>query len=190
MPLSWICSLSLSHPFSHGSWLIYHFNVSIYIVMILLGISMDDIMALWENNLRENWENNLRERIISEKIGRNWENLEVWFYTQGERVKSPVWFHYEINAMKTEIIRLLTIYGENREREREREEIGLNAYLRTKYVLVCAYKDVRTSLSPEWIQGHEFIIYSLNVYTNTWIHPPFYFFFLSLAYLFSSVFSS
>ena len=36
-----------------------------------------------------------------------------------------------------------------REREREREEIGLNAYLRTKYVLVCAYKDVRTSLSPE-----------------------------------------
>ena len=43
--------------------------------MILLGISMDDIMALWENNLRENWENNLRERIISERIGRNWENL-------------------------------------------------------------------------------------------------------------------
>ena len=32
-------------------------------------------MALWENNLRENWENNLRERIISERIGRNWENL-------------------------------------------------------------------------------------------------------------------
>ena len=72
--------------------------------MILLGISMDDIMALWENKLRENWENNLRERIISERIGRNWENLGEWFYTQGERVKSPVWFHYEINAMKTEIL--------------------------------------------------------------------------------------
>ena len=51
--------------------------------MILLGISMDDIMALWENNLRENWENNLRERIISEnweklgEFGRIWENDSI-----------------------------------------------------------------------------------------------------------------